>query len=77
MTIVHKYSNREFKIWNAGKEVEGSLKWAINTNDDEFYDFTDGLWATKKEAYQAVKCYLKSIDRESVRQIIQPEYQIV
>ena len=62
MTIVHKYSNREFKIWNAGKEVEGSLKWAINTNDDEFYDFTDGLWATKKEAYQAVKYYLKLIE---------------
>lgn len=63
MTIVHQYSSREFKIWNAGKEVEGPLKWAITTEDEAFYDFTDGLWATKKEAFQAVADYLKGLDK--------------
>lgn len=62
MTIVHSKSNREFAIWHGGKFIEGKLKWVISTEDRDFFEFTDGLWATKKEAYQAVKYYLKSIE---------------
>lgn len=63
MTIVHKYSSREFTIWHGGKFIEGKLKWVISTEDREFFEFTDGLWATKKEAFQAVQYYLNSLDK--------------
>ena len=62
MTIIHNKSNREFTIWYGGKEIEGQLKWVISTDDDSFYDFTDGLWHTKKEAYDAVREYLNHLD---------------
>lgn len=62
MTIIHNKSDREFTIWHGGKFIEGKLKWVISTEDREFFEFTDGLWSTKKEAYDAVRRYLNQLD---------------
>jgi len=64
MQIIDKYTKTEYTIWYGGREIEGQNKWAISTDDDRFYDYTDGLWRTRKEAYQAVVDYIALLEEE-------------
>jgi hypothetical protein len=52
-----------FKIYWAGKDVEGQLKWVVDSDDaellDSYLEDEDQLWYDKAEAEMTVKDWWK------------------